>query len=473
MTAISGLPRTTHSPSPRRVLRSVRDYVDAAARQSPARLAVTVFAGVCAIFTLLLLAPWATAAYAGASLVDALFTAVSAVCVTGLTVVDTGLFWSTWGLVVILLAIKVGGFGVMTLASILGLAVSRRIGLTQRMLTASEIKTDRLGEVGSLIKVVIVTATSLELIVAAMLLPRFLTLGHSLGQAAWRALFYGISAFNNAGFVPTPEGLVPYAGDWWLGLPLVLGVFVGALGFPVILNILVTRRKKQRTWTRWSLHAKLTIVTSAALVLVGWLAIMAMEWGNPATFGELAVGEKLMASLHSSVMPRSAGFATVNVGAMNPSSRLATNALMFIGGGSASTAGGIKVTTLAVMLLAIRAEARGNRDVEAFGRRVPKEALRVAIAVVFLAAMVVFTGTLVLLEITGLSLDAVLVEVISAFATVGLSTGITAGLPDAAKYVLCALMFIGRVGIMTFAAALALRQRQRVIRFPAERPIIG
>ncbi|WP_461184258.1 TrkH family potassium uptake protein [Xylanimonas ulmi] len=447
--------------------------MDHAARHSPARLALTVFLGVCALFTVLLMAPWATASGRSVAFVDALFTAISAVCVTGLTVVDTSTYWSAWGLVVILLAIKVGGFGVMTLASILGLAVSRRIGLTQRLLTASETRTDRLGEVGSLVRVVIVTSTSLELAVAALLFPRFLALGESLGTSAWHALFYGISAFNNAGFVPTPHGLAPHVGDWLLDLPIILGVFVGALGFPVILNILSTRRKGQRTWTRWSLHTKLTIVTSAWLVLAGWVLLAGLEWNNPDTFGPLPVGQKLIASLFAGTMPRSGGFSTVDVGSMHEGTWLVTDALMFVGGGSASTGGGIKVTTLAVMLLAILAEARGDKDIEAYGRRIPRDTLRVAIAVVFMSATTVLLGSLALLEISGESLDVVLFEVISAFATCGLSTGLTADLPDAGKYVLCALMFVGRTGSMTFAAALALRDRRRIVRFPEERPIIG
>ncbi|QAY64311.1 TrkH family potassium uptake protein [Xylanimonas allomyrinae] len=450
-----------------------RELVDRTARQSPARLAVAVFLGVCALFTVLLLAPWATVSGRSVPFVDALFTAISAVCVTGLTVVDTGTYWSPWGLAVILVAIKVGGFGVMTLASILGLAVSRRIGLTQRLLTASETRTDRLGEVGSLVRVVIVTSTSLELAVAALLLPRFLTLGEPLGEASWHALFYGISAFNNAGFVPTPEGLAPHVGDWWLGLPIVLGVFVGALGFPVILNILSTRRRRQRAWARWSVHTKLTIVTSAWLLLAGWVLLAALEWNNPATFGPLPVGQKVLAALFAGAMPRSAGFSTVDVGSMHEGTWLVTDALMFVGGGSASTGGGIKVTTLAVMLLAILAEARGDKDIEAYGRRIPRDTLRVAIAVVFLGATTVLLGSLALLEISGEPLDVVLFEVISAFATCGLTTGLTPDLPDAGKYVLCVLMFVGRTGSMTFAAALALRDRRRIVRFPEERPIIG
>jgi len=446
-----------------------REVVDRAARQSPARLALSVFAAVIGVFTALLLTPQATASGRQAPFVDALFTATSAVCVTGLTTVPTGTYWSTFGQVVILVGIKVGGLGVMTLASLLGLAVSRRIGLTQKILAASETRSARLGEVGSLLRVVIITATALEVSIALVLFPRFLVLGEPLGVAAWHGVFYAVSAFNNAGFVPTAEGLAPYTSDWWIGAPIALGVFVGSLGFPAILTIARHRRR----FRRWSLHTKLTVVTSAALAVTGTVLVGAIEWGNPATFGRLDVPGRLLAAVFAGVMPRSGGFATIDVGQMHESSWLITDALMFVGGGSASTAGGIKVTTLAVMLLAILAEARGDRDVEAFGRRIPRETLRLAVAVVFIGATTVLVASLLVLEITGLPLDVVLFEVLSAFATVGLSTGITPDLPDEAKYVLSALMFVGRTGTMTVAAALALRDRRRVIRYPEERPIIG
>ena len=453
-------------PSP--MLRA-RELVDQVARQSPARLALGVFASVIAVFTALLSTPQARAGEGQAPFVDALFTAASAVCVTGLTTVDTGTYWSTFGQVVILVAIKVGGLGVMTLASLLGIAVSRRIGLTQKMLTASETRSAGLGEVGSLLRVVIITATSLEVVIALALIPRFAMVGEDLGEAVWHGVFYAVSAFNNAGFVPTAEGLAPYTGDWWISMPILIGVFIGSLGFPVILNI-AQRRTNAR---RWSLHTKLTLTTSVGLVLVGSLLIGLFEARNPATMGPLDVPTKILASLFAGVMPRSGGFSTVDISQMHEATWLLTDALMFVGGGSASTAGGIKVTTLAVMLLAILSEARGDRDVEAFGRRIPRESLRLAVAVVFIGATAVLVSTLLLLEITGESLDVVLFETLSAFATVGLSTGITPRLPDEAKYVLTVLMFVGRTGTMTVAGALALRDRRRVIRYPEERPIIG
>ncbi|UFU02510.1 TrkH family potassium uptake protein [Ruania suaedae] len=451
------------------VLTRVRERVDAVARHSPARLTLMVFASVIGLVTTLLSLPLATSDGDRAPFVDALFTATSAVCVTGLVTVDTATYWSPFGQAVILIGIQIGGLGVMTLASILGLAVSRRIGLTQKLLAAAETKTTRLGEVGSLLRVVLVTIAVIETALWIVLFPKFLLIGYSFGEALWHSLFQAVSIFNNAGFIIEEGGLGQYAGDWWMVLPIIIGGFIGALGFPAILSV-------ARSWRRpgrWSLHAKLTVATSALLWAAGALLIGALEWGNPRSFGPLPVADKILNAMLAGMTPRSSGFSTVDIASMTESTWLVQDALMFVGGGSASTAGGIKVTTFAVMVLAILAEARGDPDIEAFGRRIAPTVLRLAVAVAFVGASLVGAGTLALLVLTDLHLDVILFEVISAFATCGLSTGITANLPDSAKYVLSALMFTGRLGTMTMAAALAVRDRRRVIRLPEERPTIG
>jgi trk system potassium uptake protein TrkH len=454
------------------VLWGPRDFVDRLARSSPARLAVTAFAGIIAIFVALLSMPVATVSGKSPPIADAVFTAVSAVSVTGLTTVPTGEYWSTWGHVVILLGIQIGGLGVMTLASILGIAVSRHIGLTQKLLAASETRTTRLGEVGSIIRTVVVASVTIETGLAIVLFPRLAMVEEDLGSALWHAVFYAVSSFNNAGFVPTPEGLVPFYGDWWVLLPIIVGVFLGSLGFPVLMTLAASWRSGKR-WRRYNLHTRLTIVTSLTLFLVGALAVGAFEWNNPATLGAQDGASRVLSSLFAGVMPRSGGFSTLEVGEMREATWLMTDALMFVGGGSASTAGGIKVTTLAVLILAIIAEARGDRDVDVWGKRIPRSSLRLAVAVSMVGATTVLLASLVLLELTDWTLDVVLFEVLSAFGTCGLSTGVTAELPDAGKYVIAALMFVGRTGTMTVAAALALRERRRVIRYPEERPIIG
>ncbi len=446
----------------------LRDRVDHVARDSPARLALAVFAIIILGVTALLQLPVATSSGQRAPFIDAIFTATSAVCVTGLVTVDTAVFWSPFGQFVIAIGMMVGGLGVMTLASILGMAVSRHIGLTRKFLAASETHA-RLGEVGSLIRAVVVVSLTAQSLLFLILTPFFLKEGEPLLTSLWHAFFMAASIFNNGGFVIMPEGLGPHIGDWTLTLPIIFGTFVGAIGFPVILDMWRNKRKAHR----WNLTTKVSLITYGALFVLGFGAFAFLEWGNTATLGDLSVIDRLNASLLHSATARSSGLATLDVSQMNETTWFVLEALMFVGGGSASAAGGIKVTTLAVLVLAIIAEARGDRDTEAFGRRLPPDVLRLAIAATFLGSSMVGLGTLALLQITDLPLSHALFEVVSAFATCGLSTGITPDLPVAAKWVLVLLMFAGRTGTMTLAAALALRMRRRVIRLPEERPVIG
>ncbi|MGJ9402958.1 TrkH family potassium uptake protein [Arthrobacter sp. KK5.5] len=455
-----------------RALTGVRDFVDTLAAASPARLALAVFFLVITVFTLLLSLPASAADGDMTPLHDALFTAVSAVCVTGLTVVSTADHWSFFGQVVILVGIFVGGLGIMTLASLLSLAVSRRLGVRGKLLAQQSMNTQnvgRLGEVGTLLRIVITTSVVIELLLAAMLTPRFMVLGEPFGQALWHGTFYAISAFNNGGFTPHSDGLIPYETDLWILVPLMIGVLIGSLGFPVLM-VLVTFGPKIRQWT---LHTKLTLTVTGILFAAGALVWGILEWQNASTIGGMNDGDKVINAVFASVMTRSGGFNLVDQNQLESSTMLFTDALMFAGGGSASTAGGIKVTTIAVMFLAIAAEARGDTDVKAFGRRIPEGTMRVAISVVALGATLVSVAAGLLLGITDEPLDRVLFETISAFATVGLSTNLSAELPPSGKYVLSALMFAGRVGTITLAAALTLRQRDQLYHFPDERPIIG
>lgn len=445
-----------------------KQSIDHLARTSPARLVLILFGAIILVMTLLLSLPIATTTGKPANLVDAIFTSTSAVCVTGLTVVNTASYWSLFGQIVIILGIHIGGLGVMTLASILALAVSRHIGLTQRMLAATE-KTASLGKVGGLIHTVIVTSLTCEFILFIALLPRFITLNESISSAIWHALFQSISIFNNAGFINLPEGMQAHLGDWWMVSPIILGTFLGALGFPVMLDL----KENWRSPHRLTLHSKLTITTYTAVWVVTAVVIAFSEWNNQGTFAAMSTGDSLQTSILFGVNSRSSGISTIDVGQMTRGSWFLLDVLMFIGGGSASTAGGIKVSTLAVMILAIIAEARGDRDVEAFHRRIPPSVVRLSVAVTGLGAIIVVTAIFFLLSVTDYSMDVIGFEVISAFATVGLSTGITPDLPIIGKYSLVILMFAGRTGTMTVAAALALRERRRVIRMPEERPIIG
>ena len=448
----------------------VRDFVDNIANTSPARLALTVFAVVILVFTGLLSLPAASTAGTVTPLHQSMFTAVSAVCVTGLTVVSTATHWTFFGQLVILVGIFVGGLGTLTLASLLALMVSKRLGVRGKLIAQEAMNNaGRLGEVGTLLRIVIVTSVVIEAALAIALIPRFIVLGEPFWQAVWHGVFYSISAFNNAGFTPHSDGIVPYETDLWILIPLMLGVFLGSLGFPVVMVL----QQNGLNWKKWNLHTKLTIQVSFILLAAGTVLWALMGWDNIRTIGRMDMGDKVIHSLFASVMTRSGGFNLVDQNHMESTTMLLTDALMFAGGGSASTAGGIKVTTIAVMFLAIMAEARGDADVKVYGRTIPQGTMRVAISVIVAGATLVSVAAFLLLSISGASLDRVLFESISAFATVGLSTNLSAELPPSGVYVLTALMFAGRVGTVTLAAGLALRQRSQLYHYPEERPIIG
>ncbi len=447
----------------------IGDQIDNLALLHPARIALGAFGSVILLFTGLLSLPIATVSGHRAPFIDALFTATSAVCVTGLVTVDTGSYWSPVGLTMIAIAIKVGGLGIMTLASIVGIAVSRRIGLTQRILAAGEARASGLGDLGSLLKTIVIVSTSAEVLIAMVLFPRFLTLDYGLGRSAGYSTFYAISAFNNAGFTPDPAGLYPYSGDPWMLMPIGLGVFVGALGFPVYLNML----REWRHPRRWTLHTKLTLVTIMSLAVISATFLALFEWTNPKTLGSSSTAETVGNIFFQSINQRSGGFASFDISQAREHTWLLEDVLMFIGGGSGSPSGGIRVTTLAVLVLAIWAEARGRRDIEAFGKRIGTEILRLAVSVTLVSLFVIIVGTTVFLWQTDISLDRALYEVVSAYATCGLSTGITGSLDADAKATLIVMMYVGRVGSLTVVAALALNKRRRVIRYPKERPLIG
>jgi trk system potassium uptake protein TrkH len=471
------------SSSDATLLERSRDAVEHFAAAYPARFAIIVFAALNLVFAVLLATPWATAGEGTTAPVDAFFQAVSVVCVTGLTVVDMATHWSPFGNAVVMIGVEVGGIGVLTLASILGMTVARRLGLRQRLMAASdsnpsrvrrgvvqEQQAIRLGEVGSLLRTVALSVLVFEAALIVLLLPRLLLEGKGFFSALYEATYWSIMAFTNSGFVPTVEGLQPFATDpWFLGV-LMLGVFVGSLGFPVYFVIL----RHLGTPRQWSLHVKLTITVSLMLFLAGGLAFLVLEWGNADSWGTDDFGQQLLHAFFLSAMARSGGFAVDDLGLLHNSSLLVTDMLMFVGGGSASTAGGIKVTTLAILFLAAVAEARGRKSMEAFGRRIPSDVLRLAVSVTLWSATIVAGVTIVLLEITGAPLSFVLFDVISAFATVGLSTGFThADLEDAAKVILALTMFVGRIGSVTLAAALAASQRTQLFTRPEERPIVG
>ncbi|MFH8248892.1 TrkH family potassium uptake protein [Microbacterium sp. B2969] len=449
---------------------------------SPARFAVLVFAALILLFTALLSLPAAAASGERTPLADALFTAVSTICVTGLSTVDMGTYWSPFGQVIIYIGVNVGALGVLTLASILGLIISKRLGLRAKLIAAgdtnpmrahggpvNEGQTVRLGEVGLLLRTVALSTLIIEAGLAILMYPSILIAGVDPLVALWEAPYYAAMSFTNTGFTPNAGGLEPFATDYFFLTVMMTGVFLGSIGFPVILALW----RSQWHIRRWSLHVKLTLITTTLLFFLGAAAFLTLEYDNPLTFGSMNAWDTVFQSFFLSAMTRSGGFSVVDVGDLNGSSLVVGSMLMFVGGGSASTAGGIKVTTLAVLALAVWSEAKGRQSVQAFGRRIPSDVQRVALSVVAWGATIVALSTIVITHLTRAHVEDVLFDVISGFATVGLSTGLTAQLPDPAIYVMAGTMFMGRVGTVTLAAAVAATSRSQLYSLPVERPIVG
>lgn len=400
---------------------------------------------------------------------DALFTSTSAVCVTGLVTVDTGSYWSPFGEGVILALIQIGGLGIMTLATLVALVISGRIGLRSRLTAQVETKSVSLRDVRRTIRNVVLFSLSFEAGAALILAVRFLTRGQDPGSAAYHGVFHSISAFNNAGFGLYPDNLVRYAGDPWVSVTVAAAVIVGGIGFPVVFE-LAARRRHPRSW---SVLTRITLTVTAVLLVLGPLAFTILEWANPATLGPLSAPDKFLAGFFTGVMPRTAGFNSLDVAAMRSESWLVTDMLMFIGGGSAGTAGGIKVTTFGVLAFVVWAEMRGEPAVDVGRRRVPAATQRQALAVALLGVGLVVSSTLALMALSDVTLERALFETTSAFATVGLSTGITADLPSSGQMLLVALMYAGRVGPLTAFSALAARERVSRIEWPQERLPVG
>ena len=434
------------------------------------RLIPIVFLAAIAFGTALLLLPLATAEGESAPFMTALFTATSAVAVTGLIVVDTPTYWSAFGQSVILVLFQIGGFGIMTAATLLGLVAGRTFRLRDRLATQVERSRLDVGDARSVLKLVFTITLAVEAVVFAILTARLhFTYDYEWGEAAWHGLFQAVSAFNNAGFSTYSDSMMGFQTDPVMLWPIMLAVIITALGFPVMQEL----RYRPFDWRHWTLHSKITVGATVVLLTFGfgWTALA--EWHNAATLGPLATGDKLLNAMFHSVMPRTAGFNSLDVGSFRDETLLVNYVLMFIGGGSAGTAGGIKITTFVLLLAVVVSEVRGQRDAALLGRRVSRDVERQALAVTVLAAGLIVAGSAILLATTDLPPRDVFFETISAFSTVGLSTGATGSLGTAGELVIIVLMFVGRVGTITVATALALGAARKPYRYPQENPIVG
>jgi trk system potassium uptake protein len=439
----------------------------------PTRLIIAAYLLLVAVGALALLLPFAVSGQSsGVGLDTAVFTATSALTVTGLTVVDTATEWSRFGQVVILALVQLGGFGITTFASVFAVLVFRRLGLRARLATQLEQNQPDFGNLRSLVARIAVFYAVVEAAGIVVLTVVFWRSGtDGFVSALWTGTFHAISAFNNAGFSTFTNSLMGYSGQVAVLAPVMLLVIVGGIGFPVVLELVNTRWH----YRRWSIHTRLTLAATTVLLVAATVAYALLEWNNPGTFGTLGNGgERVLNSVFAAVTPRTAGFNTFDYGQSGPGAQFLTSILMLIGGGSASAAGGIKVTTFAMLGFVIIAELRSDREVNAFGRRLSEATQRQALAVALLGVGSVAVGALVIAATSpSLALGDLLFETVSAVGTVGLSTGITPELEPSSRLVMSGLMLLGRLGPVTFGTALVLRRRQLLLRYPEGRPLIG
>ena len=434
------------------------------------RLLPLAFLSLIAVGTLLLLLPFAREGEHDPAFMDAFFTATSAVTVTGLATVDTGTYWSPAGEAIIVVLVEFGGIGIIAMTTVLGLFVGGRLGLRTRLAAQTDMHVVSLGDVGPLFRRVAITTLFFQGVTAVILTLRYrASYFDTFGESLWHGVFDSVMAFNNAGFSLHPDSLTSYAGDYAVILPISIAVFAGSVGFPVLAELYQGWRHPKM----WTIHTRLTIWGSLILLVIAAGTFVAVEWNNAATIGGLSPLDKLVTGIEGGVMTRSGGLNSFGWGQVEPITANIAIILMFIGCGSASTAGGIKVTTFLLLAYVILAEARGEEQVRVGARAISSRTIRTALSIALIAIALVIGGAMMLMLFAGVSLADGLFEATSAFGTVGLSTGLTPELNVPGQLVLIGLMFVGRIGTITAASAFALRRRQARYHLPEEQPIIG
>jgi Trk-type K+ transport system membrane component len=450
----------------------------------PTQVVAGAFTAIILLGTFLLWLPISSSSGKYTGLMDALFTSTSAVTVTGLGTLDTETHWSMFGHWVIAVLIQIGGFGIVGFASLVGYLLEGRISLKNKMTTTSEASVAVAPDIKTLLKNIAKLMLGFQLVLFVFLFIRFIThYQYTWQDALGHGVFHSLASFNNAGFALYSDSLMGFARDGWIIVPVFVTVFLASLGFPVLveirdrfkLKVFKLFGKKPDYWMKpqWSLNSRIILWSSFVLLIAGSLGIGILEWDNPKTLGPLDPLSKVLDSIFASVMPRTAGFNAMDMGAMHPSTWLGTEILMFIGGASASTAGGIKLGTAVVLFYVIFTEIRGEAAVNIGNRRLPRSMQRQALTIVSLTTFVIIGSVMLMRLTTNFDLDQILFEVVSATGTVGLSTGITADLPDHAKFLLSLLMLFGRLGPIVVATSLAMRRTKRHFEYPKERPLIG
>jgi trk system potassium uptake protein TrkH len=434
------------------------------------------FLAVITVGTLLLIFPFSTSDGSWNNPIVALFTATSAVCVTGLAVVDTGTYFSFWGQLIILLLVQVGGLGYMTITTFLMLLIGRKFDLQQRFAIQESFDRPFIQGSQNLIRSIIATTLIFEITGIFLMLYPF-SRDYDLEQGLWLSIFHSVSAWNNAGFSLFKDSLIGYRSSPIINLTITGLIIFGGIGYQVIIELyswLTEKCQRKKARFVFSLNLKVVVSTTIILLGLGTITIFFAELRNDGTFVDLNLQEKLLAAWFQSVTTRTAGFNTVDIGKMTVEGLFITMILMFIGASPSGTGGGIKTTTLRVISSCTRSVLRGDEEVILYQRKVPYPLILKAIAVVFGSVMTIFIATLIISYIENhLDSLAILFEVISAFATVGLSMGITASLSPLSQLVIVAVMYIGRVGIILLIAAIIGDPRPSVIQYPEENLLVG
>lgn len=422
------------------------------------------------IGAIILSLPISTSSGKNTNFLDSMFTATSAVCVTGLVAVDTGTHWSIFGKFIIILLIQIGGLGFMTLSTIGVIILGKKISFSERLLIQDSINSGKLSGVVKLSKNIVLVSLLIEFIGAICLSFVFVPqMGFVKGSLY--SLFHSISAFCNAGFdlFGNFSSLTSYKTNYIVNIVIMLLIILGGLGFATIFDI-----KEKRKFKKFSLHTKIVCVTSLVLIIVPSIMFFLIEMNNPNTIGDLNFADKILTSVFQVVSPRTAGFNTIDLNAMKDGTKFLTIVLMFIGGSPASTAGGFKTTTFAIILIAVISLIKEREHIEAFGRTISYKILNKALIILSIGFFLVFSGTMVL-SLTNEQFDflTILYEVVSAYGTVGLTLGITTQLNIISKIVLMIIMFLGRVGSLTILYAFIKNTNNAKYFYPKEDITVG
>ncbi len=437
------------------------------ADMSTSQILVTGYFIIILTGALLLMLPNATTNPGSLSFLNALFTATSATCVTGLIVVNTAAAFTTFGQLVIMALIQIGGLGIMTMSTMVAFVIGKKITLKERLIIQEDLNQFKISGLVRLIRYVIGFTLLFEGIGALIMFIRLLRNYNAL-RAFYLATFHAISAFNNAGFDLFGNSLESFTGDITINFVVMILIILGGIGFGVIIEIFNFKKFKHL-----SLQTKIVFLISGFLIIFGMVVIFGFEFTNPETMGNLKFGDKMLSSLFLSVTPRTAGFNTVPTGSLRNSTLFFIIILMFIGASPGSTGGGIKTTTFGIMVATLWNLIIGKKDVEIFNRQLEKEIIFKALAITMISAFLVIMVTIILTITEQNNFIDILFETVSAFGTVGLSTGVTPTLSKIGRILITFTMFAGRVGPLTFAVAFAERERKGTYHYPSEDVMVG